>query len=227
MKNKKFSFFTFIYQNVRFPWSNHYHHFVGSSSGFNISFKTSSFMLLKWRIFFPGLFNSMYHMLIVCDDLEEFWRFCAYGDLRHIFPIKLSHIPHTLIIFPKREMARGRNALRNRWRARKRKRRRQKGGILPLAAFIPALIVGGKAIGLATAGTGASFAVNKALESASRRRWFSWFIKKEIILPLPNFMISWLVLQIVWIWVIFTPHPSPLPQNNIVYNIEMMLLLII
>ncbi|RMX55517.1 hypothetical protein pdam_00022900 [Pocillopora damicornis] len=38
-------------------------------------------------------------------------------------------------------MARGRNALRNRWRARKRKRRRQKGGILPLAAFIPALIV--------------------------------------------------------------------------------------
>ena len=138
--------------------------------------------------FFPGLFNSMYHMLIVCEDLEEFWRFCAYGDLRHIFPIKLSHIPHTLIIFPKREMAPGRNALRNRWRAKKRKRRRQRGGILPLAAFIPALIVGGKAIDLAAAGTGASFAVNKALESASRRRWFSWFIKK-IILPLPNFMI--------------------------------------
>ena len=129
------------------------------------------------------------------SHVDRLWRFgriltvlCIWWLAPHFSYKTLTHSPYTNH-FPKREMARGRNALRNRWRAKKRKRRRQKGGILPLAAFIPALIVGGKAIDLAAAGTGASFAVNKALESASRRRWFSWFIKKEIILPLPNFMI--------------------------------------
>ena len=54
------------------------------------------------------------------------------------------------------------------WRAKKRKGRRrragQKGGILPLAALIPALIAGGEAIRLAAAGAGVSYSVNKALE---------------------------------------------------------------
>ena len=66
-----------------------------------------------------------------------------------------------------------RNALRNsRWRPKKRRRRRtrQKGGILPLAAPISALIAGGKAIGLAAAGAGVSYGVNKALDAASRKR---------------------------------------------------------
>ena len=67
-------------------------------------------------------------------------------------------------------MTRGRNAPRNRWRTKKRRQRRQKGGILPLAALIPALIAGGKAIRLAAAGAGASYGVNKALESATRKK---------------------------------------------------------
>lgn len=56
------------------------------------------------------------------------------------------------------------------WRAKKRKGRRRRagqkggGGILPLAALIPALIAGGEAIRLAAAGAGVSYSVNKALE---------------------------------------------------------------
>lgn len=66
-------------------------------------------------------------------------------------------------------MVQRKNTPRNgRWRTRKRRRRTQKGGIFPLAALIPALIAGGKAIGLAAAGAGASYGVNKALESATR-----------------------------------------------------------
>ena len=68
-------------------------------------------------------------------------------------------------------MVRRKNAPRNgRWRTRKRRRRTQKGGIFPLAALIPALIAGGKAIGLAAAGAGASYGVNKELESATRKK---------------------------------------------------------
>ena len=74
--------------------------------------------------------------------------------------------------FSLKKKAQGQNAPRNRWRTKKRRQRRQKGGILPLAALLPALIPGGKAIGLAAAGAGASYGVNKALESATRKRWF-------------------------------------------------------
>lgn len=74
------------------------------------------------------------------------------------------------IIFPYKKKAQGRHAPRNRWRTKKRRQRRQKGGILTLAALLPALIPGGKAIGLAAAGAGASYGVNKALESATRKR---------------------------------------------------------
>lgn len=55
---------------------------------------------------------------------------------------------------------------------KEKKTKKTEGGILPLAALIPALIAGGKAIGLAAAGAGASYGVNKALESATRKRWF-------------------------------------------------------
>lgn len=53
---------------------------------------------------------------------------------------------------------------------KEKKTKKTEGGILPLAALIPALIAGGKAIGLAAAGAGASYGVNKALESATRKR---------------------------------------------------------
>lgn len=54
------------------------------------------------------------------------------------------------------------------WRGRRRRRRRatQKGGLLPLAALIPALIAGGKAVGLGALGGGASFGVKKRLKKA-------------------------------------------------------------
>ena len=58
---------------------------------------------------------------------------------------------------------------KNRWRGRRR-RTRQKGGLLPLAALIPALIAGGKAVGLGALGGGASYGVKKALEAATRKR---------------------------------------------------------
>ena len=59
---------------------------------------------------------------------------------------------------------------KNRWRGRRRRRTRQKGGLLPLAALIPALIAGGKAVGLGALGGGASYGVKKALEAATRKR---------------------------------------------------------
>ena len=52
----------------------------------------------------------------------------------------------------------------------RRRRTRQKGGLLPLAALIPALIAGGKAIGLGALGGGASYGAKKALEAATRKR---------------------------------------------------------
>ena len=55
---------------------------------------------------------------------------------------------------------------KNRWRGRRRRRTRQKGGLLPLAALIPALIAGG----LGALGGGASYGVKKALEAATRKR---------------------------------------------------------
>ena len=61
---------------------------------------------------------------------------------------------------------------KNRWRGRRKRRRRttQKGGLLPLAALIPALIAGGKAVGLGALGGGASYGVSKALEAATRKK---------------------------------------------------------
>ena len=58
---------------------------------------------------------------------------------------------------------------KNRWRATRRRRTRQKGGLLPLASLIPALIAGGKAVGLGALGGGASYGVKKALEAATRK----------------------------------------------------------
>ena len=57
---------------------------------------------------------------------------------------------------------------KNRWRGTRR-RTRQKGGLLPLASLIPALIAGGKAVGLGALGGGASYGVKKALEAATRK----------------------------------------------------------
>ena len=51
---------------------------------------------------------------------------------------------------------------RNRWRGRRRRTsNRQKGGLLPLAALVPAFIAAGKAIGLGALGGGASFGAKK------------------------------------------------------------------
>jgi len=49
-------------------------------------------------------------------------------------------------------------------------RKRHKGGIFPLAALIPALIAGGKAVALGAASGAAGFGAKKALEAATRRR---------------------------------------------------------
>ena len=51
---------------------------------------------------------------------------------------------------------------------RRVKRRRQKGDILPLAALIPALIAGGKAVTLGAASGAASYNVKKGLDAATR-----------------------------------------------------------
>ncbi|KAL9953222.1 hypothetical protein ACROYT_G040602 [Oculina patagonica] len=57
-------------------------------------------------------------------------------------------------------------------RRRRAGRRRigQKGGILPLAALIPALIAGGKAIALGAASGAAGWGAKKALDAATRKR---------------------------------------------------------
>ena len=49
-------------------------------------------------------------------------------------------------------------------------KRGQKGGFLPLAALIPALIAGGKAADQLSAGGAASYSAKKALEAATRKR---------------------------------------------------------
>jgi len=56
-------------------------------------------------------------------------------------------------------------------RRKKRMRsKRQKGGIFPLAALIPALIAGSKAVALGAASGAAGYGAKKALEAATRRR---------------------------------------------------------
>ena len=53
---------------------------------------------------------------------------------------------------------------------RRRRRRRQRGGLFPLAALIPALVAGGKALALGAAGGAASYGAKKGLEAAFRKR---------------------------------------------------------
>ena len=55
-------------------------------------------------------------------------------------------------------------------RRRRRMKRGQKGGFLPLATLIPAQIAGEKAPALGAAGGAASYGAKKALEAATRKR---------------------------------------------------------
>ena len=50
---------------------------------------------------------------------------------------------------------------KTRVRRMRRRRRRQRGGLFPLAALIPALIAGGKAVALGAAGGAASYGAKK------------------------------------------------------------------
>jgi len=52
----------------------------------------------------------------------------------------------------------------------RRQRRAQKGGLLPLAAFIPVLVAAGKAAALGGISSAAGYGVKKGLEAASRKR---------------------------------------------------------
>ena len=53
---------------------------------------------------------------------------------------------------------------------RRRRKRHQRGGLLPLTALIPALIAGGKAMALGAAGGAASYGARKGLEAAFRKK---------------------------------------------------------
>ena len=50
------------------------------------------------------------------------------------------------------------------------RKRRQRGGLVPLAALIPALIAGGKAVALGAAGGAASYGAKKGVEAAFRKK---------------------------------------------------------
>ena len=52
----------------------------------------------------------------------------------------------------------------------KKRQRKQRGGILPLAAAIPALIAVGKAVGLGAAGGAASYGAQKAMQAMFKKR---------------------------------------------------------
>ena len=51
-----------------------------------------------------------------------------------------------------------------------RKKRKQKGGVLPLAAALPALIAVGKAVGLGAAGGAASYGGKKAMKALFKKK---------------------------------------------------------
>jgi len=68
------------------------------------------------------------------------------------------------------KMMMGKKMMMMRGKKRKMTRKRQKGGIFPLAALIPALIAGGKAVALGAASGAAGYGAKKALEAATRRR---------------------------------------------------------
>ena len=52
---------------------------------------------------------------------------------------------------------------------KQRKRRKQKGGVVPLAAAVPTLIAVGKAIGLGAAGGAASYGGQKAMQALFKK----------------------------------------------------------
>lgn len=52
---------------------------------------------------------------------------------------------------------------------RRKKTKRQKGGIFPLAALLPALIAGGKAVALGATSGAAGYGAKKALEATTRK----------------------------------------------------------
>ena len=52
----------------------------------------------------------------------------------------------------------------------RRRRKAQNGGLLPLAALIPALVAAGKAAALGGISGAASYGVKKGLQAASRKR---------------------------------------------------------
>ena len=52
---------------------------------------------------------------------------------------------------------------------KQRKQRKQKGGVVPLAAAVPALIAVRKAIGLDTAGGAASYGGQKAMQALFKK----------------------------------------------------------
>ena len=52
----------------------------------------------------------------------------------------------------------------------RRRNKAQKGGLLPLAALIPALVAAGKAAALRGISSAAGYGVKKGLEAASRKR---------------------------------------------------------
>ena len=58
---------------------------------------------------------------------------------------------------------------RRRTLKRVRRRKRQKGGILPLAALIPALIAGGKAVAAGALSGAAGYEVKKGLEAIEKK----------------------------------------------------------
>ena len=53
---------------------------------------------------------------------------------------------------------------------RKRARRRQKGGILPLAALVPALVAAGKAVALGGLGGAAGYGAKRGLKALLNRK---------------------------------------------------------
>ena len=52
----------------------------------------------------------------------------------------------------------------------RRRKRRQRGGLFPLAALIPALVAAGKAAALGAVGGAASYGAKKGLEAATRKK---------------------------------------------------------
>ena len=55
-------------------------------------------------------------------------------------------------------------------RRKRGRKRRQRGGLFPLAALIPALIAGAKAVALGAAGAAARYGAKKGLKAAFRKK---------------------------------------------------------